>query len=84
MRALVFVAAAVALLSACKKREPESVEARAANASIHLEQRYKELQAEAENDAATDAAPVENDADALLSQMNGAAPAGNAAEGNSR
>jgi hypothetical protein len=80
MRALVLPLALGLTLSACHKKEPESVEAQAANASGAIEQRYNELQAEASNDVAGAAAPVENEADALLNQMNGSAPAADEAE----
>jgi hypothetical protein len=71
-------------LAACHKAEPETVQERAANASAHLEQRYNELQAEAENDVAEQSAPAENEAEALLNQMNAAAPAESNAAGNAR
>jgi len=80
MRALMIGLVALLALSGCKKQEPESVEARAANASVKLEQRYKELQAEAENDSAAAAAPAENEAEALLNQMNASVPAATPAE----
>ena len=61
---------ALSLVAACSDPEPENVQARAANASIDLEQRYNRIQAEAENDVDDQAAPVENEADALLNQLN--------------
>ena len=64
-------------LAACHKAAPETVQERAANASAHLEQRYNELQAEAGNDVAEQSAPAENEAEALLNQMNAAAPEAN-------
>ncbi|HEY0414321.1 MAG TPA: hypothetical protein VGD66_14395 [Allosphingosinicella sp.] len=71
MRALLLLA--FLLLAACGTQQPENVQQRAANASVALEARYNEIQAEAENDTADAATPVENEADALLNQMNGAA-----------
>ncbi|MEA2998750.1 MAG: hypothetical protein QOK17_583 [Sphingomonadales bacterium] len=75
-----FLLLALLALPACRKAEPENVQARAANASARLEQRYNELQAEAENDSAEAAAPAENEADALLNQIStpADAEAGNA------
>jgi hypothetical protein len=61
---------ALSLLAACSDPEPENIQARAANALIDLEQRYNRIQAEAENDVDAQAAPVENEADALLNQLN--------------
>jgi len=61
---------ALSVLAACSDPEPENVQARAANASIDLEQRYNRIQAEAENDVDAQAAPVDNEADALLNQLN--------------
>jgi hypothetical protein len=84
MRALLLLA--LLALPACHKAEPENVQERAANASVRLEQRYNELQAEAENDTAEAAAPAENEADALLNQIEATAPAdtGANAAGNTR
>lgn len=64
-------------LGACRKAPEENVEAKAERTSRALEDGYNRLQAEAENDAATAAAPYDNEADALLNQMagNAAAPA---------
>ena len=67
MRALLL--APLIVLTACAD-EPENIQARAHNASIALEQRYNAIQAEAENDTAETAAPVENEAEALLNQLN--------------
>jgi hypothetical protein len=80
----VFLLLPLLALAACHKTEPETVQERAANASVRLEQRYNELQAEAENDVAEQSAPAENEADALLNQMNAAAPAESNAAGNAR
>jgi hypothetical protein len=84
MRALPLLA--LLALPACHKAAPENVQQRAANASVRLEQRYNELQAEAENDVAEQAAPVENEADQLLNQINATTPAdaGANAAGNAR
>jgi hypothetical protein len=60
-------------LAACTQAEPENVQARAQNESIRLEERYNQIQAEAENDTADAAAPVENEAEALLNQLNAVA-----------
>jgi hypothetical protein len=65
-----FLLLPILLLAACGDPEPENVQARAANASIHLEERYNQIQAEAENDVAAQAVPVENEAEALLNQLN--------------
>ncbi|MBV8685846.1 MAG: hypothetical protein JOZ90_08690 [Alphaproteobacteria bacterium] len=69
MRALLLLA--FALLAACRAEEPENVQARAANASVALEQLYNKIEAEAQNGTAESAAPLENEADALLNQLNG-------------
>ena len=82
MRALFLVP--LLALPACHKAEPETVQERAANASAHLEQRFNELQAEAGNDVAEQSAPAENEAEALLNQMNSATPAESNAAGNAR
>jgi hypothetical protein len=64
------------LLAACEP-EPENIQAKAENQSRALEQRYKQLEAGAENDVAAQIAPLDNEADALLNQL-----AGNSAEAN--
>lgn len=66
------------LLAACDN-EPENIQAKAENQSRALEQRYKEIEAEAENDVAAQVAPLDNEADSLLNQMNAAEPAANEA-----
>jgi hypothetical protein len=73
MRALLLLA--LLALPACHKAEPETVQQRAANASVRLEQRYNELEAEAGNDVAEQSAPAENEAEALLNQINATTPA---------
>jgi hypothetical protein len=84
MRALLLLV--LLALPACRKAEPENVQERAANASVRLEQRYNQLQAEAENDVAEQAAPAENEAEQLLNQINATTPAdaGANAAGNAR
>jgi len=62
------------LLAACEA-EPENIQARSENQQRVLEQRYKEIEAEAENDVAAQVAPLDNEAEALLNQMNTAEPA---------
>ena len=66
------------LLAACES-EPENIQAKAENQSRALEQRYKEIEAEAENDVAAQVAPLDNEAETLLDQLNAAAPANVAA-----
>ncbi|MEA3053401.1 MAG: hypothetical protein QOG72_2304 [Sphingomonadales bacterium] len=75
MRALLL--APLLLLAACQG-EPENIQAKAENQSRALEERYKQLEAEAGNDVAAQVAPLDNEADALLNQL-----AGNAADANS-
>jgi uncharacterized protein YcfL len=67
---------ALLLLAACES-EPENVQSKADNQSRALEERYRQLEAEAENDVAAQVAPLDNEADALLNQLdsNEAAPA---------
>jgi starvation-inducible outer membrane lipoprotein len=76
MRALLL--ALPLLLAACQE-EPENIQSRAENQSRALEQRYRELEAEAQNDVAAQVAPLDNEADSLLNQMNAAEPAENEA-----
>jgi len=82
---LLAAASAALLLAGCKKTPEENVEVQSEKASRALEERYNQLQSEAENGAESAAAPYDNEADALLNQMaanavtaapaNGAAPA---------
>lgn len=58
------------LLAACEG-EPENVQAKAESQSRALEQRYRQIEAEAENDVAARVAPLDNEADALLNQIAG-------------
>jgi hypothetical protein len=67
------------LLAAGCEPEPENVQAKAESQSRALEERYKQIEAEAENDVAAQVAPLDNEADALLNQLNSAEPANAAA-----
>ncbi|MEA3065513.1 MAG: hypothetical protein QOJ27_1965 [Sphingomonadales bacterium] len=73
-----FLLASLLLLAACGS-EPENVQARSENMSRLLETRANELEAEAGNDVAAQVEPLDNEADALLNQMNAAEPAANEA-----
>ncbi len=75
MRALLL--APLLLLAACEP-EPENIQAKAENLSRQLVERANQISAEAENDVEAQAAPLENEADALLNQIV-ANSAGNAA-----
>jgi hypothetical protein len=78
--ALVLVLAAAALVVAgCRKTPEENVEVQSEKASRALEERYNGLAAEADNGAAAAAAPYDNEADALLSQMSSNGARANAA-----
>ncbi|HEX8307831.1 MAG TPA: hypothetical protein VF645_05365 [Allosphingosinicella sp.] len=61
------------ILAACEP-EPENIQAKADSMSRQLEERANQIRAEAENGVEAQAAPLENEADALLNQI-----AGNAA-----
>jgi hypothetical protein len=63
-------------LAACEP-EPENIQAKAENMSRQLEERANQIRAEAENGVEAQAAPLENEADALLNRISG-----NAADGN--
>jgi hypothetical protein len=78
MRALLL--APLLLLAACQP-EPENIQAKAENQSRALEQRYRQIEAEAENDVAAQIAPLDNEAEALLNRLdaNAAEPANAAA-----
>src|SRR5438309_3468628 len=83
LRAPLLAAAAAALvLAGCKKTPEENVEVQSEKASRALEERYNQLQAEAENGAEAAAAPYDNEADALLNQMAGNAAVANSAAAN--
>jgi hypothetical protein len=56
-------------LSACQPQPEENVQVRAENASRALEQRYRQIEAEAENRTNAAIDPLDNEADALLAQM---------------
>ena len=58
------------LLAACEP-EPENVQARADTMSRELEERANQIRAEAENGVEAQAAPLENQADALLNRIAG-------------
>jgi starvation-inducible outer membrane lipoprotein len=73
MRPLLLLLAPL-LLAACQG-EPENIQAKSENQQRALEQRYREIEAEAQNDVAAQVAPIDNEADALLNQMNAAEPA---------
>ena len=73
-----YLLAPLLLLAACEP-EPDNIQAKADSQSRALEQRYKEIEAEAENDVAAQVAPLDNEADALLNQLDAAGPANAAA-----
>lgn len=58
------------LLAACEP-EPENIQARSETMSRQLEERANQITAEAENGVEAQAAPLENEADALLNQIEG-------------
>jgi starvation-inducible outer membrane lipoprotein len=66
------------LLAACEG-EPENIQAKSENQQRALEQRYKEIEAEAGNDVAAQVAPLDNEAEALLNQLDPGAPPANVA-----
>jgi hypothetical protein len=72
-----YLLAAFLLLAACHRQDEENIQERAQNTSERLQQRYNELQAEAESDVNSEVAPLDAESANLLNQMNGAAPAGN-------
>ncbi|HEY0043579.1 MAG TPA: hypothetical protein VGB62_03420 [Allosphingosinicella sp.] len=76
--ALAIALTAAAALSACDNEQIENVQAKAENESRRLEARHAELEAEASNGTNSAIAPLDNEAEALLSQMNGADAAANA------
>jgi len=76
MRPLVL--APLLLFAACEA-EPDNIQDKADSQSRALERRYKEIEAEAGNDVAAQVAPLDNEADALLNQLNAAEPDANAA-----
>lgn len=76
MRALLLTPLLV--LAACEP-EPENVQAKAETMSRQLEERANQIRAEAENGVEAQAAPLENEADALLNQIAGNSAANEAA-----
>lgn len=73
MRALI-AALPLLLLAACSE-EPENIQTKADNVSRELEESANRIEAEAAANAAATAAPLDNEAEALLNQA-----AANAAE----
>jgi hypothetical protein len=68
MRALLL--APLLFLAACES-EPENIQAKAENMTRALEERANQIEAEAANGVEAQAAPLENEADALLNQIAG-------------
>ncbi len=66
------------LLAACEG-EPENVQAKADSQSKALEERYRQIEAEAANDVAAQVAPLDNEAEALLNRIEGNVADSNAA-----
>lgn len=66
MRALLL--APLILLAACEP-EPENIQAKAETMSRQIEERANQLRAEAENGIEAQAAPLDNEADALLNSI---------------
>lgn len=77
MRALLLTP--LILLAACEP-EPENIQDKAETLSRQLEERANQIRAEAENGVEAQAAPLENEADALLNQIAGNASANSSAE----
>jgi hypothetical protein len=77
MRALLL--APFILLAACEP-EPENIQAKSETMSRQLEERANQIRAEAENGVEAQAAPLENEAAALLNQIAGNAAGNVAAE----
>ena len=75
---IALLAAPLLLLAGCES-EPDNVQATSLERQRELERRYKEIEAEAGNDVAAQVAPLDNEADALLNQLdsNAAEPAVN-------
>jgi hypothetical protein len=65
------------VLAGCEG-EPENIQAKADSRSRALEERYRQIEAEAETDVAAQVAPLDNEAEALLNQIEA-----NVADGNS-
>ena len=66
------------LLAACES-EPENIQARSDTMSRQLEERANQIEAEAANGVEAQAAPLENEADALLNRIAGNLSANEAA-----
>lgn len=62
------------LLAACEP-EPENIQAKAETLSRELEERANQIRSEAENGVEAQAAPLENEANALLNRIAGNASA---------
>jgi hypothetical protein len=58
------------LLAACEP-EPENIQAKSDSMAHDLEERANQIRAEAENGVEAQAAPLENEADALLNRIDG-------------
>lgn len=69
------------LLFAACDGEPENIQAKSLNQQRALEQRYREIEAEAGNDVAAQVAPLDNEAEALLNQLDSNASANAAGNG---
>ena len=78
MRALLL--APILLLAAACEPEPENIQAKAEDMSRQIERRAAEIRAEAENGVEAQAAPLENEADALLNRIAGNVSANATAE----
>ena len=74
----VLLLAPLFLLAACEG-QPENIQAKADSQSKALEERYKQIEAEAENDVAAQVAPLDNEAEALLNRIEGNVADSNAA-----
>jgi hypothetical protein len=68
----------IAALAACHRQDEENIQERAQNTSAQLEQRYNELDAEAQNDVDSQIAPLDNETANFLNQANVAASANTA------
>ena len=78
MRALLPALLAPFLLLAACEPEPENIQARSETLSRQLEERANQIRAEAENGVDAQAAPLDNEADALLNRIAGNATANEA------
>jgi hypothetical protein len=67
----------IAALAACHRADEENVQTRAENESRQLQDRYNEIQAEAENSTDAAIAPIDNETANFLNQVNGSVAAGN-------